>query len=434
MEGEWDQFQVNKDKFDVKDTFDMDLYTTALDESKLSAEQRAQADQLARKISRKKGKPLQNNLHMRLERGELDEELEIDEETLHSGVVREESSPNAAQEESVAVDMKPPIKETIKETIKDSKETEEEKAKKELQDRIQKKLARHRRQFSNRATLEEEFSVGKSAFRRAAEASRTKIASEGVEETKGERPASQETEEEDEEDIVLGKGHGEEVVADPEMGAREESRNGDADEDDEEESDDEDEILLLARNQGIHKAMQRVKKRSEEEEAAKRVAEQRKKAAEARAKQAENAKHSSRVTQLREMTMQNVLSSMNAKTAPQPPAAPAPASLPSPGDPTPSPDGAEAASSKPANAAEKDVVYFRPALPGAPVIAAPKSATLKAIIERVAAACCKNPMLERVFKEKAKGNASYREQFAFLDSDDVFHQFYVFRKQVLRSQ
>ena len=48
--GGWDQFAVNKQKFGVTSDFQEETYTTKLDRSKMTAEQRAKAEKIAREI------------------------------------------------------------------------------------------------------------------------------------------------------------------------------------------------------------------------------------------------------------------------------------------------------------------------------------------------------------------------------------------------
>ena len=48
--GKWDQFETNSRLFNVKNTYNEDLYTKKLDLSKMSREQRSKAERLAREI------------------------------------------------------------------------------------------------------------------------------------------------------------------------------------------------------------------------------------------------------------------------------------------------------------------------------------------------------------------------------------------------
>lgn len=88
--GNWDQFEANKRLFNVKSTFDENLYTKKLDLKSMTPEQIAHAERLAREIEGSTS----TNIHLQEERGHL-QEREIDEEEMYSGVIRSEpvSSP-----------------------------------------------------------------------------------------------------------------------------------------------------------------------------------------------------------------------------------------------------------------------------------------------------------------------------------------------------
>ncbi|CAN0404704.1 unnamed protein product, partial [Hapterophycus canaliculatus] len=62
--GKWDQFAANEKLFNVKSTFDENLYTTPLDTGSLSREQMARAERMAAEIEGKTS----SNIHMREER------------------------------------------------------------------------------------------------------------------------------------------------------------------------------------------------------------------------------------------------------------------------------------------------------------------------------------------------------------------------------
>ena len=79
----WDQFEANKRLFNVKDTYDENLYTKRLDLKSMTAEQIAQADRMAREIEG----TLSSNIHLQEERGHV-MEGEWDEEDRYSGVLR----------------------------------------------------------------------------------------------------------------------------------------------------------------------------------------------------------------------------------------------------------------------------------------------------------------------------------------------------------
>ena len=84
-EREWDQFATNKSKFGVNSTYDENFYTKKLDMSKMSKEQIAHAARLAKEIE----STTSSNIHLQEERGQLQQQ-DIDEETMYSGVVRDD--------------------------------------------------------------------------------------------------------------------------------------------------------------------------------------------------------------------------------------------------------------------------------------------------------------------------------------------------------
>jgi hypothetical protein len=90
--GQWDQFAANA-KFGVRTSYNEDLYTTKLDESKLSKEQIAYAERTAKEIENSSTR----NLQHRLERAEVANEF-VDEGALFSDVTRDaRGSKRAAQ-------------------------------------------------------------------------------------------------------------------------------------------------------------------------------------------------------------------------------------------------------------------------------------------------------------------------------------------------
>jgi hypothetical protein len=80
----WDQFEANRRLFNVQSSYDENLYTKKLDVNKLSLEAVERAERIAREIEGN----IADNVHLREERGQLNEG-EIDEEALYSGVIRE---------------------------------------------------------------------------------------------------------------------------------------------------------------------------------------------------------------------------------------------------------------------------------------------------------------------------------------------------------
>jgi hypothetical protein len=88
--GQWNQFAENEKKFGVQSTYREELYTTKLDPSKLSKEQREEATRVAREIEASQAKGVQH----RIERGE---DVEVDEGALYSDVQRSEKMQSQQQ-------------------------------------------------------------------------------------------------------------------------------------------------------------------------------------------------------------------------------------------------------------------------------------------------------------------------------------------------
>jgi hypothetical protein len=87
--GHWDQFEVNQRLFNVRSSFDENLYTKKLDVNAITPEQRARAERLAREIESQTS----GNVHLQEERGQQMQQ-DYDEEALYSGVIREEKRTN----------------------------------------------------------------------------------------------------------------------------------------------------------------------------------------------------------------------------------------------------------------------------------------------------------------------------------------------------
>nr|XP_016462799.1 PREDICTED: polyadenylate-binding protein-interacting protein 3-like isoform X1 [Nicotiana tabacum]XP_016462800.1 PREDICTED: polyadenylate-binding protein-interacting protein 3-like isoform X1 [Nicotiana tabacum]XP_016462801.1 PREDICTED: polyadenylate-binding protein-interacting protein 3-like isoform X1 [Nicotiana tabacum]XP_016462803.1 PREDICTED: polyadenylate-binding protein-interacting protein 3-like isoform X1 [Nicotiana tabacum]XP_016462804.1 PREDICTED: polyadenylate-binding protein-int len=82
----WDQFEANETLFGVKSTFNEELYTTKLEKGPLMSELEKEALRIAREIEGEDTR----DLHLAEERGiQLHGNLEVDEETRFSAVVRE---------------------------------------------------------------------------------------------------------------------------------------------------------------------------------------------------------------------------------------------------------------------------------------------------------------------------------------------------------
>ena len=86
----WDQFEANARLFGTKSEFDENHYTTALDASALTPQQRADAEKIAREIEGART----DNVHLAEERGQ-DIGDTRDEEDRFSGVVRQPATSKA---------------------------------------------------------------------------------------------------------------------------------------------------------------------------------------------------------------------------------------------------------------------------------------------------------------------------------------------------
>ena len=80
--GDWDQFSANEKKFNVKASFDENLYTTKLDLSSIDAYQRAEAERIAKEIESTSS----TNMHVAEERNQAIA-TDYDEEDRYSGVL-----------------------------------------------------------------------------------------------------------------------------------------------------------------------------------------------------------------------------------------------------------------------------------------------------------------------------------------------------------
>lgn len=83
----WDQFEVNKRKYNVVSTYDENLYTTVLDKNKISKELNDYADKIYNEI--KNSSQNEKNIHILEDRGIIpEEEQEINEEEKYSSVIK----------------------------------------------------------------------------------------------------------------------------------------------------------------------------------------------------------------------------------------------------------------------------------------------------------------------------------------------------------
>jgi hypothetical protein len=81
--GDWDQFSANEKRFNVKATFDENLYTTALDYNNIDSSQVAEAERIAKEIENSAS----TNIHIMEERNQKIS-ADYDEEDLYSGVLK----------------------------------------------------------------------------------------------------------------------------------------------------------------------------------------------------------------------------------------------------------------------------------------------------------------------------------------------------------
>jgi PAB1-binding protein PBP1 len=86
--GKWDQFKANEQLFDVRATFDENLYTTELDHSQVDARRRLEAQRLAKEIEG----TASSNIHIAEERGQA-MQGDYDEEDRYSGVLKSSLQP-----------------------------------------------------------------------------------------------------------------------------------------------------------------------------------------------------------------------------------------------------------------------------------------------------------------------------------------------------
>ena len=84
--GEWDQFQANEELFNVKGSYDENLYTTKLNKSLMDPSKQQEAERLAHEIESE----VSTNIHITEERNQLTKGV-YDEEDLYSGVLRKTS-------------------------------------------------------------------------------------------------------------------------------------------------------------------------------------------------------------------------------------------------------------------------------------------------------------------------------------------------------
>ena len=82
--GGWNQFEANDRLFNVKNTYDENIYTQRLDKSKISKADMLKAEKIAKEIE----STMTHNSHLQEERGQKIED-DMDEEDRYSGVLRD---------------------------------------------------------------------------------------------------------------------------------------------------------------------------------------------------------------------------------------------------------------------------------------------------------------------------------------------------------
>ena len=82
--GNWNQFEANDRLFNVKNTYDENIYTQRLDKSKISKADMLKAEKIAKEIE----STMTHNSHLQEERGQKIED-DMDEEDRYSGVLRD---------------------------------------------------------------------------------------------------------------------------------------------------------------------------------------------------------------------------------------------------------------------------------------------------------------------------------------------------------
>jgi len=86
-DAKWDQFEINKKKYNVVSTYDENLYTTKLDKSKITKEQNDYAEKIYNEI--KNSSYNEKNVHILEDRGIIDEkDGDFDEEDKYSSVIK----------------------------------------------------------------------------------------------------------------------------------------------------------------------------------------------------------------------------------------------------------------------------------------------------------------------------------------------------------
>ena len=90
--GDWDQFSANEKRFNVKASFDENLYTTSLDYTTLDSSKLAEAERIASEIEN----TTSTNIHIMEERNQKIS-ADYDEEDLYSGVLKKKEDEKPAK-------------------------------------------------------------------------------------------------------------------------------------------------------------------------------------------------------------------------------------------------------------------------------------------------------------------------------------------------
>lgn len=99
-DAKWDQFEINKKKYNVVSTYDENLYTTKLDKSKITKEQNDYADKIYNEI--KNSSYNEKNIHILEDRGIIDEkDGDFDEEDKYSSVIKNNNNINIKKKMNV---------------------------------------------------------------------------------------------------------------------------------------------------------------------------------------------------------------------------------------------------------------------------------------------------------------------------------------------
>ena len=98
----WDQFEVNKRKYNVISTYNENLYTTVLDKNKISKELNDYADKIYNEI--KNSSQNEQNIHILEDRGIIQEtDGDINEEDKYSSVIKNKDNINSIKNMNIDI-------------------------------------------------------------------------------------------------------------------------------------------------------------------------------------------------------------------------------------------------------------------------------------------------------------------------------------------